>query len=263
MYVCQLSFQCELDVELSDAQSAISNLLDEYRYNGQIIGREFPVILVEDKFEVVFVCPEQDSLALKYNNSSVVQAFERVKQLGLAAPEFVLKGLECQSDFSDLCELPKALILYSTYVQSCSPLRCVEHFSPVPLYKMPESVRKPLIKWQESQAGCDQLQMNQITEIEPFAIEQLSQPDSELLQNGKALGDEITAQLNIPVYQYLYRVGGESLEAEQQRRCPSCGGDWLLAQKKEQDKVKQPLHDLFDFKCDACLLVSNVSWDWQ
>lgn len=263
MYVCQLSFQCELDVELADAQSAISNLLDEYRYNGQIIGREFPVILVEDKFEVIFVCPEQDSLAVKYNNHAVIQGFEQLKQLGLAAPEFVLKGLECQSDFSDLCESPKALILYSTYVQSCSPLRCLEHFSPVPLYKMPEQVRKPLIKWQESQAACDQLQMNEVTEIEPFAIEQLSQLDSELIQSGKALGDEITAQFNIPVYQYLYRVGGESLEAEQQRRCPNCGGDWLLTQEKERDEVKQPLHGLFDFKCDDCLLVSNVSWDWQ
>lgn len=259
MYVCQLSFQCELDVELGEAQGAISTLLDQYRYNGQIIGREFPVILVEDKFEVIFVCPEQDSLAVKYNDSHVLQAFEQLKQLGLAAPEFTLKGLECQSDFSDICEQPQALVLYSTYVQSCSPLRCLEHFAPVPLYKMPELVRKPLIKWQESQAACDQLQMNEITEIEPFAIEQLSQLDSELLQNGKALGDEITNVTGIPVYQYLYRVGGESLEAEQQRRCPSCDGGWLLTHGED----KEPLHGLFDFKCDECLLVSNVSWDWQ
>lgn len=254
MYVCQLSFECELDVELDEAQQAISMLLDQYRYNGQIIGREFPLILVEDKFEIIFVCPEQDSLAVKNNNQQVIKGYERLKTMGLSTPKFTLKGLECQSDFSDNCHPPKALILYSTYVQSCSPIRCVEHFAPVPLYKMPESVRKPLIKWQESQAACDQLQMNQLTEIEPFVIEQLSQLNSELLQTGNAIAKTIQQQLNIPVYQYLYRVGGEGLEPEQQRRCQSCDGDWRL---------EQALHGLFDFKCDKCLLVSNVSWDWQ
>jgi len=268
MYVCQLSFECELDIELDEAQQAISMLLDQYRYNGQIIGREFPLTLVDDKFEITFVCPEQDSLAVKYNNDSVLKAFEQLKQLGLSTPKFTLKGLECQSDFSDTCDQPKALVLYSTYVQSCSPLRCLEHFAPVPLYKMPEQVRKPLIKWQESQAACDQLQMNEITEIELFAIEQLSQLDSELLQNGNAIAKTIQQQINVPVYQYLYRVGGESLQAEQQRCCPSCDGDWLLihekeSEQKEQGKIQEPLHGLFDFKCDKCLLVSNVSWDHQ
>lgn len=259
MYVCQLSFECELDVELDEAQHAISMLLDQYRYNGQIIGREFPVTLVENKFEIIFVCPEQDSLAVKNNNLQVIQGFERLKKLGLSTPEFKLKGLECQSDFVDGCATPNALILYSTYVQSCSPLRCMEHFSPVPLYKMPESVRKPLIKWQESQAACDQLQMNQLTEIEPFVIEQLGQINSELLQTGDAIAKTIQQELGVPVYQYLYRVGGESLEAEQQRRCPSCDGDWLFTKENH----KEPLHGLFDFKCDGCLLVSNVSWDHQ
>jgi predicted nucleic acid-binding Zn ribbon protein len=65
MYVCQLSLECELDIELDEAQQAISMLLDQYRYNGQIIGREFPLTLVDDKFEITFVCPEQDSFAVK------------------------------------------------------------------------------------------------------------------------------------------------------------------------------------------------------
>lgn len=254
MYVCQLSFNCTVDIEISQAQTVISALLDEYRYNGQIIGREFPVILVEDHFDVIFVCPEQDSVAVKYNTEKVTEAFEAIAKCGLALPQFTLMGLESQSDFADLCTTPKALVLYSTFVQSCSPVRCLEHFSPVPLYKLPEVTRYDLIKWQESQAACDQLQMNELTEVEPFVIEQLSQPGSELMQNGFDIGQQITAALKVPVYRYLYRVGGESVEAEQQRLCPGCSKPWAL---------EQPLHQLFDFKCDTCLLLSNISWDWQ
>lgn len=172
----------------------------------------------------------------------------------LSLPQIELMGLECQSDFSDICPTPKALVLYSTFVQSCSPIRCLEHFSPVPLYKLPESMRYNLIKWQESQAACDQLQMNELTQVESRVVEQLASPDSQLMAQGRDIVNELTAETGIPVYLYLYRVGGESLALEQKRTCPSCGGEWSLS---------EPIFDLFDFKCDQCRLVSNISWDWQ
>jgi predicted nucleic acid-binding Zn ribbon protein len=254
MYVCQLTFDCLDQVALDEGQSAISALMDEYRYNGQVIGREFPVILTGEQFQVVFVCPEQDSLAVANNNVEVTKAFEQVTLVGLSLPSFELKGLESQSDFVDLCQVPKALILYSTFVQSCSPVRCFEHFSPVPLYKLPQSVRKDLVKWQESYAACDQLQMNSLHEVEVAMVGQMSDWHSELNKQGRQLMAQIQEALNVPVYQYLYRVGGESLHSEQQRRCPSCGGDWTLP---------IAMHQIFDFKCDDCGLVSNISWDHQ
>lgn len=254
MYVCQLRFNCLVDIEISQAQAAISKLLDEYRYNGQIIGREFPIILVDGHFDVLFVCPEQDSVAVKYNTDLVTEAFENIAKCGLSLPEFKLMGLESQSDFADQCDNPSPLVLYSTFVQSCSPIRCLEHFSPVPLYKLPEAVRYQLIKWQESQAACDQLQMNELKAIEPNVVQQLGDPDSELMVKGKVLCDTVEQLTQVPVYRYLYRVGGESYETEKTRLCPSCNGEWRL---------DEPLHDLFDFKCDDCQLVSNISWDWQ
>ena len=254
MYVCQLSFECVADVELNVAQTAICQLLEAYRYNGQIIGREFPIVLNGHCFEVILVCPEQDSLAAKNNNDQVNIELQRLNRSGLSLPSLELMGLECQSDFTDVCTDTVPLIIYSTFVQSCSPVRCFEHFSPVPLYKLPESVRKPLIKWQESQAACDQLQMNALDEMEAGSVAQLSELDSTLSKQGMRLAREIQDATAKPVYYYLYRVGGSSLEAESNRVCPGCGGGWRL---------EQPLHNLFDFKCDPCGLVSNLSWDWQ
>ena len=254
MYVCQLIFTCLDDIDLNTAQSCISSLLDAYRYNGQIIGREFPITLDNSQFTVTCVCPEEDSLAEGNNNESVKMKLQSLPVFDLSLPVIQLKGLECQSDFSDLCTQPKGLVLYSTFVQSCSPVRCFDHFSPVPLYKLPEGVRYDLIKWQETQGACDQIQMNELNQIEPQAVAQISLHTSQLMQQGRAIAEQITKHTQIPVYLYLYRVGGEHLEQEQNRVCPSCGGDWRLPKAK---------FDLFDYQCDKCLLVSNISWDWQ
>lgn len=61
----------------------------------------------------------------------------------------------------------------------------------------------------------------------------------------------ISVSTGRPVYYYLYRHAGASERAERVRRCPSCGGDWLLA---------APLHAIFDFRCDRCRLLSNVAF---
>lgn len=54
---------------------------------------------------------------------------------------------------------------------------------------------------------------------------------------------------------YLVEIGrGLSAADEKARSCPSCGGEWALA---------APLHEIFDFKCDSCRLVSNLSWDFK
>ena len=254
MYVGKVTIECLKDIELEVAQTMITELLEQYRYNGQIIGREFPLVFTGEQFEVIFVLPEQTSLEPEFNNTKVNVALSLLNENGLNVRSFEIVGLESQSDFTDLCEQPSGLILYTTYVQSCSPVRCAEHFSPVPLYKLPEQVRKTLIKWQESYGAYDQLQMNEMTATEPQVLEQLSNHQSELMTQAKEIAELISKDMNVPVYRYLYRVGGESLEHEQQRLCPSCRSDWQL---------EQPLHGLFDFKCDECLLVSNVSWDWQ
>lgn len=254
MYVCALTFDCFDDIDINTAQSCISALLDAYRYNGQIIGREFPITLTNSQFKVTLVCPEKASLAPQNNNQEVAMKLDSLLAFDLSLPSVELLGLECQSDFSDLCEQPEALVIYSTFVQSCSPVRCLEHFSPVPLYKLPQDVRYDLVKWQESHAACDQIQMNELTSVEAQVLEQLSSPTSQLMQQGRDIANRISAQLNLPVYLYLYRVGGSSLEQERSRTCPSCNSEWSLP---------KPMFELFDFKCDKCNLVSNLSWDWQ
>ena len=62
MYILELCFECYRDTSLGEAERAIVNYLDMLRYQGQILGREFPTSMHEGYFVSRVVCPEQDSL---------------------------------------------------------------------------------------------------------------------------------------------------------------------------------------------------------
>ena len=90
--------------------------------------------------------------------------------------------------------------------------------------------------------------------MEHAALKELGDIHSDLFRRGYDLSKRIGYISKIPTYYYLYRVGGNSLEQEQSRRCPICGGEWAL---------ESPLFDIFDFKCDPCRLLSYISWDFK
>ena len=101
--------------------------------------------------------------------------------------------------------------------------------------------------------ACDQLQMNGSI-AEHAVLHEISEVGSRLQRRGSDLARRLEGLCGIPTYYYLYRVGGLSAAGEKARPCPSCGGEWALA---------APLHEIFDFKCDPCRLVSNLSWDFK
>ena len=89
--------------------------------------------------------------------------------------------------------------------------------------------------------------------LEQAALSEISDVQSRLSKHGRYLAQEIEKQSGVPTYYYLYRVGGESPAQERRRCCPQCGAVWTL---------DQALFDVLHFKCDACRLVSNLSWNF-
>lgn len=261
MYLMEAFFRLtQAENDLNQQRRALNRLIDEWRYNGQILGREIPLYLTEDEFGLGFairlICPEQTSLLSEHQNRFVAQALEKVLQLGLRLENLELLGDELNSDATAPETQPTWQILYTTHLQSCSPLYHGDLFAPIPLYralKTAPALAKDLIKWQENWQAYDQLQMNAAA-LEKSALAEISELDSPTSKHGRALAKEISQVTQIPTYYYLYRVGGASKAAELERRCPSCGGDWRLA---------EPLFGLFHFKCDSCRLVSNLSWNFD
>lgn len=256
MYITELDFEVYCDTSLGAVEKAINYCLDCLRYSGQIIGRELPIAMNGGNFIARVVCPEASSLHPDFHSPQVKQAFDQLSECGLLRPKVKVIGEDMNSDPSDECEKPGWQILYTSHLHTCSPIRCGEHFQPVPLYRLPSlenGDQKPLIKWQEDWCACDQLQMNASVAEQPTLLE-ISSSKSILFRRGWDLCRRMEAVSEIPTYLYIYRVGGEGKESEQARVCPVCGGDWAL---------DEALHEIFDFKCDECHLVSNLSWDFK
>ncbi|MEI6897158.1 MAG: Zn-ribbon-containing protein [Psychromonas sp.] len=257
MFIKELSFECYQNSQYNRIERAINNYFDMLRYNGQILGREFPIAMFDGIFSTRLVCPEENSLDASFNSAQVKHALAQLTDAGLLAPKIKtiaedLNSLACAPDFT-----PSWQVLYTTFLDTCSPIRCGETLQPIPLYRTPEAIsngdRKSVIKWQEEWINYDELQMNG-SAISSAILKEMGNIDSKLYYRGSNLAKRIQYVTKVPTYYYLYRVAGSSLEDEQQRKCPDCGGDWRLT---------APLFDIFDFKCNTCHLVSNISWDFK
>ncbi|WCE30405.1 Zn-ribbon-containing protein [Vibrio sp. SCSIO 43137] len=255
MYVVELEFECFDNTTISAVDKAINGLMEALRFNGQILGREFPVVMGEGVFYVRLVCPEQESLHPDNHSDFVNYCLSKLSDASLLAPKVRLLGRDINSEQAAEEEVPSWQVLYTTYVHTCSPLRSGESLLPIPLYRNPPTLNgdhKSVIKWQTEWQACDEIQMGGACKAEHAALREITDIGSDLFRRGWDLRGRIEYLTGIPTYYYQYRVGGVSLADEKQRRCPKCGGEWLL---------NEPLHDIFYFKCDRCRIVSNISWD--
>lgn len=257
MFVTELRFECFADTTISAAEKAINQLLEAYRANGQVLGREFAVAFNNGEFRVRLLTPENNSLAHKYHSPWVKKALTELTDAKLLAPREKLIGQDINSEASNI-DTPSWQLLYTSYVHMCSPLRSGDNLLPIPLYRIPATFNgdhKRIIRWQSEWQACDELQMAAATKAEYAALEELSSPDSDLFRRGWDLRGRIEYLTKIPTYYYLYRVGGQDLASEMSRHCPCCGNkDW---------KLDTPLLDMFQFRCEPCRIVSNLSWDHQ
>ncbi|WP_445777412.1 Zn-ribbon-containing protein [Shewanella sp.] len=257
MFVFELRFECYADTTIDAAEKAINGLLEALRANGQILGREFAVAFNEGEFRVRLLLPEKTSLSKRFNSPWVKSALEGLTQAKLLAPREKFIGQDINSEVSNT-DKPSWQLLYTSYVHMCSPLRSGDNLLPIPLYQLPATFNgdhKQIIKWQTEWQACDELQMAAATKAEFAALDEISRADSDLFRRGWDLRGRIEYLTQIPTYYYLYRVGGESLQAELARPCPRCGStDW---------KLDEPLVDMFHFRCEPCRIVSNLSWDHQ
>lgn len=261
MYTAELIFECYQDTTLEAVNHAITGLIDALRYNGQILGREFPTTIQEGRFVTRVVCPEEDSLHTRYHSPVVSQQLQALSQAGILAPRIKITGMDLHSDNTDPCAAPNWQILYTHYLSTSSPLKCGEHFAPIPLYKLPhadnetdhQADHQALLRWQVDWACTDELQMHGST-LAAESTETITDINSSLNKTGRRLSQQIESRTTIPTYYYLYHLGKQDKDKELTRKCPGCGGDW---------RQEAAIHGIFDFKCDPCRLLSNLPWDQQ
>ena len=253
MYVAEISLAVESDYPVEKAVEMLVWLTNTFRMNGQMQGRENPIAEQDGFYRTFLMTPARDSLDARYANKWVNHVLERFHTEGLPAPVLSVLGKDPGSMEECGCAERSSFILYTDYLCLESSLRCGDCFGPVPLYSIPATYDEEfydLICWQSDYQACDQLQMNCRTG-EQFGLRELSRHDSNLSRQGREVCKKIEAGTELPVFYYLHRYRGRSRQVELARRCPECGGEWPLETR---------LHDLFDFQCHPCRLLSNIAF---
>ncbi|RYZ79519.1 MAG: hypothetical protein EOP04_27585 [Proteobacteria bacterium] len=245
----------EVTEEGEEDRGLIEILTHSWRANGQILGSEFPMVFAKNAYRLVFMVPKADSLDTHHDCKYVTSGKSLLNKAGFRGPFITVLGEDPFSAEPCSCSKRSYFILYTTYSSLESSLHCGDCFSPVPRYEISnvDSPSRELFdlfnSWGSDYQSCDSLQMNCNTG-EKFGLREISNHDSSLSKRGREICDTITAAEGLPAYYYLHRYRGRSRVSEKKRKCPSCGGDWLL---------QEQLHETFDFKCDHCRLLSNIA----
>jgi len=252
VFVAELTFEYTNKKVSEEVKENIDFLLGALRMNGQILGREIPVVEKDCSIITFLLLPETDSLNECYANKYVHKWYANLYKLNVKQT-LTIHGFESDSRPLCNCEKSNSYILYTDYISIDSPLRCGNCFGLIPLYRISPTYDEEyndIICWVDDYKACDSLQMNCSTG-ERFGIFQISNYKSSLTKRGIDICKRVSDCTGLPTYYYLSRYTSYSRKKEVNRKCPSCGGDWLL---------EKPLHNLFDFKCERCKLLSNISW---
>jgi predicted nucleic acid-binding Zn ribbon protein len=204
----------------------------------------------EGRLEGFVRVPELNSLEAPHNNSYSRQA---LAALSPTVPAVEVLGPEPESSAGCTCRSRSAMVLFTHYLSTDPPVRCLDCFEPVPLYHLPhlhDDEHLVLLHWASDYRACDTLQMH-CTTGERFGEEQLWRHDSSLSLNGRDLCRRIEHATGTPVYYFLHKTRSRGRQAELNRVCPSCGAQWRL---------ERPLHN-FDFQCPSCRLLSAIAAD--
>ena len=76
----ELRFECFDNTTIDAVEKAINGLFDALRYNGQILGREFPIIIGDGEFRARLICPEANSLHADYHSDYVKVCLQRLTE---------------------------------------------------------------------------------------------------------------------------------------------------------------------------------------
>ena len=238
-----------------EQEECMELLISYWRMNGQIIGQEHLWAREKDYYSMYLSVPEKISLHEKCNNKQTQNRLDILEKIGLEKP--IIRILDYKESNSSMCNCKSVseYILYTTYITFEPPLRCKKCFKAIPLYSLAKFYDNndyyPLIAWQDDYKACDSLQMNCRVGVR-FALNQMASIDSELTKAGLEVCRGIEKLTGKNTYYYLYKYSAKSRKQEMLRKCPKCGGDWLL---------NKPLHNIFDFECKKCKLLSNIGWD--
>jgi predicted nucleic acid-binding Zn ribbon protein len=252
MHVAQLTLTLPTEMSQETVDELIYDLLPALRNNGQINDSDYQIAFSEGRCVATVLLPALDALEAVHDNKYVAEARMKLEDHDVHGFTVNILGQEIESSSYDPYDRACSYILYCTFLSHDSPLRSGDDFHPIPLYTIPKNDGDEywdIMRWQANYKACDTLQMG-CQVLERAATHEMGDIHSKLSREGITICENITANTGIPTYYYLFRYFARSRAKELERKCPGCGGEWLL---------DEPVH-IFDFRCATCRLLSNIAF---
>lgn len=255
METAEVCFSARRVKDQDRAQDALEEYLAALEQNGQVLGSDTPIAQSASGYLIFVNLPEVRSLGPRFGNRRVRKALRTLNAVGLRGPKVRHLGPDPDGRPPCRCRRRSFFILFTSFLHGDPPVRCGECFYPVPLYTLPKTGYagdyQDLLWWQATYQAVDWLHIGSGAG-ERYGHDQMARFESELSKTGREAAHTLARRTRRPVYYYLSKYYGRSDRQERARRCPCCDGAWLL---------DAPLHNIFDFRCDRCRLLSNIAWD--
>jgi predicted nucleic acid-binding Zn ribbon protein len=252
MFALELSFAAP-PTEREAQFDAIGSYLAALVRNGNLL-KDWLIAAEVHGWTVYAGAPARDAFGKANQNTFAQQRLSNLRKCKIRPPRIRFLGAVSDTASDCGCRAPRAYFLFTAFMHTEPPVRCMDCNGVVPLYRLPAPTTgeySALLTWQADYQACDTLQINSTVGVR-FAERQMSDLVSSLSRSGLAVCKEIEELTARPVYYYLFRANARSHSAEMRRRCPNCGGVWRLP---------EPVYGKFDFKCDKCRLLSNIAWN--
>lgn len=252
MYLFEISVNIENKEKKEEIVSLLWNLISSWLHNGQIINKDVQLFYTNLSINFIVYCPESNSLDLKFANKYVLNDYNKLIEVSGESLIKRLLGKEVdyiETDFDECCLKAEFYILFTHMFSEKSPICCGECRDSIPLYRIIKDKNIGILTWQDNYKSCDTLQINSRAG-EKFGLKEMTNFDSSLTKQGLEVCKELELILNKPVFYYLFNYRNIPYKKDIKRKCPVCNGEWIL---------NEPLHNIFNFKCDKCKLLSSFT----
>lgn len=233
---------------------AIESLLSAWYRNGQILDSDYSILKVRRGYATHAVLPAENALDPEFHSPTAKAELSKLLQQGLGQPKVTMLGADLSGcAYAEDANAP-FFILYTYWTTDITPVRRGDTFDPVPLYLLPAvsaNVDQLDIRaWVSLYKACDTLSMTS-SGMSETAFEAMSTLDSAVTREGRRICQAIETGTGIPTYYALTRGPGKDEERRIEQLCRGNQFEWHL---------RDPLHDIFDFKCDSLRILSYLSW---
>ena len=255
MYLAELYFGIIRPNERAAVVVAIESLLSSWYRNGQILDSDYSILKVRRGYSTHAVLPTEDALSAEHHSAPAKAELNKLLQQGLGQPKVTIMGEDLSGcTYAEDAQAP-FLILYTYWTTDITALRRGDNFQPVPLFLLPPDPATGdhlgLRAWVSMYKACDTLSMTK-SGMADIAFASLSAIGSAVTGEGRRICHNLETALGIPVYYALTRGPGEEEERRIEGVCRSHPYEW---------RRDDPLHDIFDFRCETLRLLSYLSWN--